>query len=173
MVGRRDMGTETEPAGTAAHSVSVLERDPGLGDGLSRVQFEWAARRLRVATVRCPRGELCAWPLADEPESGFQGFLVLTGLLSRTVSLGHLHTSELLGPGDLLRPWRGADEDLLQVRSCWRVHQSAEIALLDRRFHALAAPCPEVSSALHDRDTARATSLATRLVIAQSPRIAR
>lgn len=165
------MGKGTEPDSTGTYAACLLECDPGFGDRLSREQFRQASRRLRVPVVRCPRGDVRGWPLEDAPEAGFQGFVVLKGLLSRTVTLGNLHASELLGPGDVVRPWDGQYEDLLQVRSCWRVREAAEIAVLDRQFHALAAAWPEIAASLHDRDATRAASLTTRLLIAQAPRI--
>jgi CRP/FNR family transcriptional regulator, cyclic AMP receptor protein len=151
--------------------IRVLHRDPGLGDGLSADQFARAALCCRAPLVRYPCGQLHDWPLAAESEPGFLGFLVLSGILSRRVAMGHLQTAELLGPGDLVRPWGLGSEEMPPLRVNWRVHGEAEIAILDRRFHAAAAQWPEIDRTLRERDGARLRSLTARLLIAQAPRI--
>lgn len=151
--------------------ISVLDAYPDLGKGLSACEFALASRRCRAQVLRLSRGMISGWPLRGAPEKGFQGFLVLGGLLSRRVAMNDLHAAELLGPGDLLRPWPLEDEDVLRQRARWRVHDESDLAVLDRGFQCRAASWPEVCSALHERETERMHSLVTRLLIAQTPRI--
>jgi CRP-like cAMP-binding protein len=117
-------------------------------------------------------GRLNRWPLVDEPEAGFQGFLVLTGLLSRRVVGDRMHAAELLGPGDLVRPWEHGSDPFRVATARWRVHADAEIAVLDRAFHRRMARWPEVSAALLDRCSLRSRALMTQLLIAHAARIA-
>lgn len=151
--------------------VEVLARDPELGRRLSPRDFELASARCRARVVGVRRGVVSGWPLRAEPEPGFQGFLVLAGVMSRRVTVGGLGAAEVFGPGDLLRPWSQADDRLLCRADRWRVHDDVELAVLDRRFCMQAAAWPELLSALRDREVQRLDSLVARLLIAQTPRI--
>jgi CRP/FNR family transcriptional regulator, cyclic AMP receptor protein len=152
-------------------SVRVLDRDPDLARDLGDVEFERAAAACRARTLCAQAGVLRGWPLRSDPELGFQGLLVLRGVLSRRVAIDHLHVAELLGPGDLLRPWTGAEGPFMPVCAKWRVHVDVECAVLDRRFHQAAAPWPELASALLDRADIRAHALVRQLLIAQTARM--
>jgi hypothetical protein len=77
---------------------------------------------------------------------------VLDGLLLRTVTACRRRTSELLGPGDVLRPWDGAGIPAsvpFDVR--WTVLERSRIAVIDRGLFDAAASRPEVISALLGR----------------------
>jgi hypothetical protein len=68
------------------------------------------------------------------------GLLVLKRLLIRRVSIESGFGAELLGQGDLLRPWQGEGaQSTLSSTSGWRVLEDARIAVLDR--HASRPPC--------------------------------
>jgi hypothetical protein len=61
-------------------------------------------------------------------------------------------TIDLMGAGDLLRPWPPVDEYAeLFTASRWKVLESAELAVLDIRFLREAAPWPELLIALGER----------------------
>ena len=150
--------------------VRLLERDTELGRSLSHPHFERAASTCVARVVRVPRGVLQGWPLLEEPEEGFQGFLVLSGALSHRVTMGQRHSAELLGPGDLLRPW-GTSAAITPVSARWRVHGEAEVAILDRGFHDRAAQWPELASGLLDRAALRSGALVTQMLIAQTARM--
>ena len=61
-----------------------------------------------------------AFCLACEVRAGL-GLLVLDGLLIRRIELAGRFAAELLGPGDLLRPWQEDDEVASVSRtSGWR-----------------------------------------------------
>ena len=51
------------------------------------------------------------------------------------------HAAELLGPGDLLRPWQYLDgaDSTLDVEWTWRMVAPARCAVLDSRWRARAA----------------------------------
>lgn len=106
----------------------------------------------RARVVRMDRGAVRGWPLHGEPELGFQGFLVLAGVVSRRVTVAGLGAAEVFGSGDLLRPWSQEDDALLSRSDRWRVHDDVELAVLDRRFCGQAAAWPELLSALRDRE---------------------
>ena len=57
-------------------------------------------------------------------------------------------SAELLGPGDLLRPWQTpSNSSLLPVDVLWSVLSPSAFAVLDRRFAAELARWPEVTAA--------------------------
>jgi CRP/FNR family transcriptional regulator, cyclic AMP receptor protein len=150
----------------------VLEHDPELGQRLSAEGFQAAAAACRAQVMTLQPGGVPGWPLCSEPAAGFHGFLVVEGLLSRRASMRGLKAAELLGPGDVLRPWDAHGRPLLEPETDWRIHQAASLAVLDRRFFEVSAPWPEIAWSLRDRDAQRLEALLTRLMIAQAPRIA-
>ena len=95
-----------------------------------------------------------------------------TGLLLRRVGVGGRHAAELLGPGDLLRPWQhdGGDVDARR-RVDWRVVAPTRVAVLDPRWTA--APRPGRSSAPSSRAarSPRSLRLVIAMAIAQQPKL--
>jgi hypothetical protein len=140
--------------------VAILERDPDLAEGLSEQEFEEARRVLVAPAVTLPRGD---WSPRRERLAGHAhlGVLVLDGLLTREVDAAGTLSAELVGPGDLLRPWDqfGASAPIpFDVR--WRVLEEARVALLNDAFAATAARWPPLTSALVGRAVERAQRLA-------------
>jgi CRP-like cAMP-binding protein len=124
--------------------------------------------------LTAPLLRLVAEPHAELPDQppGAIGLLVLDGLLSRRVRLAGRSTVELLGPGDLVAPWQD-DGQLASVPSqaSWRVLEPARLALLDADVAAGLARVPGALGVLIERAERRAHALATRLAIAQMPRL--
>jgi len=89
----------------------------------------------------------------------------------RTVRVGGLECCELLGAGDVIRPWDG-DDDLapLSTGVSWRVVEDVRIAVLDDTFTRLSCRWPSVASTLMERGLRRSRSLAVQLAIAQARR---
>jgi CRP-like cAMP-binding protein len=146
--------------------VEVLAADPDLGIGADA-----EARAVCVARVlHLGRGP--SRPEAPE-DAGF-GLLVLTGFLVRRVGRGGRFGAELLGPGDLLRPWQtiGATASA-PFEPSWTVAAPTELAVLDAAFVARAAPWPSVAVALVDRAMERSRHLALTMAAVQQPRVER
>jgi hypothetical protein len=94
------------------------------------------------------------------------GLLVVDGLLARRVHLGRRACVELLGAGDVLRPWAGADEgSSIEIDTRWVVQEQARIAILDARFAQRIAPFPEIAGWLLDRAVRRSHWLAFHLAV--------
>jgi hypothetical protein len=145
----------------------LLDLDPSLGSELSPAVLEQVRQWLVVRVCELPRGR---WPggLDDQPD--LMGLLVLDGVLARSASLGRMAYPELLGPGDLLRPWQPeADGRSVHVEVEWHVIEPCRIALLDRRLIAIAGRWPELVDALLSRALDRARQLDVNLAIAQLP----
>jgi len=152
-------------------AVAILEADPDLADALSDAERESATRHLVVPAVDVPAG---AW---DPDELGRQcagalGVLVLDGVLTRMVTLAGRTTGELLGTGDVLRPWEG-DEAMPQVdfEVQWSVLEPARLAVLDRRFVAGAVRWPSLIAEVSHRAVRRSRGLSLQLALGQIPRV--
>ena len=102
--------------------VSVLDVDPGLAELVPADQRPQARQATGATILRYGTGP---WrePERDTTERarGGYGMLVVDGLLLRRVGVGGRHAAELLGPGDLLRPWQLEAESTLDVEWTWRV----------------------------------------------------
>jgi CRP/FNR family transcriptional regulator, cyclic AMP receptor protein len=160
-------------AAMAAHLAQVLVRDPDLGAGLEGLRLQRAERDLIAPTVVAFEGP---WDPEETGESvrGGIGLLLLEGLVVRRVGQTGRYGAELLGPGDLMRPWQHDGEDVtLPFDTSFRVIEQAQLALLDLRFAARAAPYPEVGSALIGRAMQRSRTLVVNMAIAHYPRIDR
>ena len=153
-------------------TMQVLAEDRRLGVQLAPEELAAATQHLVAAELRVPEGP---WevehPLGETP--GDLGFLVVDGLLSRDVRVGRHACAELLGPGDVLRPWDADEGSGAPVRheSAWRVLQAARLAVLDARFASLAGRFPPVVAELISRTLRRSRELAVLLAIAGMPRL--
>jgi len=84
------------------------------------------------------------------------------------VVLADTISTELLGPGDLIRPWSpGYAPHLLRRQVRWQVLAEARLAVLDRGFGRAVLRYPEVNAMLLDRLNRRAERIATMKAIAQ------
>jgi CRP/FNR family cyclic AMP-dependent transcriptional regulator len=97
---------------------------------------------------------------------------VLDGFVARERAFNNEAALDLVGPGDVLRPW---DHDggypLATITTRWKVLEPARIALLDGDVLRRIAPWPALMVELLGRLTLRARSLAVRLAISQHTRI--
>ena len=150
----------------------VLDRDPELGRGLEADDFALAARQLVARTSPLEPGEWTGpWGGEDDPD-GSIGALVLDGLMLRVQRIGNVAAAELLGSGDILRPWlTGHEGSSLPASARWQVLQPTTVAILDRRFTAAAGHWPEVVTALTERSVQRARLLSFQMAIANVRRI--
>jgi hypothetical protein len=149
---------------------SLLEVDPDLGRLLDDVSQQRAYRELRVVRRTLTRGvwDVRGFEGADDDNLGL---LMLDGVIAREVVLGAVVSTELLGAGDLLRPWSSDAAPLADVTVRWNALTDIQVALLDRGFAARAASYPGVSSLLLARVEARAQRLATARAISRLKRV--
>jgi CRP/FNR family transcriptional regulator, cyclic AMP receptor protein len=100
------------------------------------------------------------------------GLLVLRGLLIRRVGIDGRFGAEILGEGDLLRPWQGQDLSTALPRTTgWRVLQRTRVALLDAHAAQRLARYPELTGALVGRALERSRNLAVNMAIVHQPRV--
>jgi CRP-like cAMP-binding protein len=148
-----------------------LVEDPGLAEALGGERLSAAIHDCVAATIRVPRGK---WDPSEDVD-GFHagiGLLVLEGLLVRRVGLADRFGAELLGEGDVLRPWQREDvATTLPRRGGWRVLEPCRFALLDGGFALRAGRYPEVISCLFSRVLRRSRMLAVNIAIVHHPRV--
>jgi CRP-like cAMP-binding protein len=100
------------------------------------------------------------------------GLLVLSGLLIRRVGIDARFGAELLGEGDLLRPWQGEDEQPTLPRTTgWRVLEPTRAAILDELFAQRAARYPVLSGRFVGRALRRSRELAVNTAIIHQTRV--
>lgn len=163
---------EPEHSSTDDLHVRVLERDPELAHGLDPEQQALAARHLVARMRHVEPGEWSGPWEGERDPGGSIGALVLDGLILRIQRIGTVTAAELLGSGDILRPWvTGHEGSSLPAAARWQVLQPTTVALLDRRFAAVAGRWPEVVSALMERSVQRARLLAFQMAIGNVRRI--
>ena len=130
------MRMEAKPQQTqrsAAAGRSLLDLDPDLGALLTDERREAARRELHVRVTTFPIGEWDGSRLADADPTHL-GLLVVEGVLAREVVLGDTISTELLGPGDIFRPWHiEGPPELLPVAIRWNALSPVRLGLIDRR----------------------------------------
>jgi hypothetical protein len=152
---------------TEGRSIPLLDADPDLGQLLPADQLEEVRRALVVRQHTVQPGPWDGERLRDAgPEN--VGLLMLDGLITRELALADNVSGELLGPGDLVRPWQArGPERLVPFGVRWTVLEPTQLAVLDRRFAATLARYPQVNAMLIDRLTERSQRLALMQAISQ------
>lgn len=156
----------------AGHAfVRVLEEDPELAAGLDPTSIQLAMRHAIAAVELVPPG---AWEPSRPADGGggHLGLLVLDGLLMRDVQFAHATCTELIGRGDLLRPWDW-ERDVLTIRPtvAWTALQPVRLAVLDRRITAIMGRWPELVSAIVARAVRHSFELATNQATSHLTRV--
>jgi CRP/FNR family transcriptional regulator, cyclic AMP receptor protein len=154
-----------------AQVVRVLVEDVELGEELSVARLRLAERACLARLVVVDRGPWREPRTTPALRQGF-GLLLLSGLLSRRVGLGGRFGGELLGPGDLLRPWEPLETPTLVPHVLeWTVLDDARLAVLDGDVSVRLAMYPEVGAVLFERMIARSRRLAIERAIAGLNRV--
>jgi CRP-like cAMP-binding protein len=151
----------------------ILREDPELAEVLPAAQRARAIDDCVAATRSVKRG---GWrPEADAAEwvgPGGIGLLVLEGLLVRRVGVDDRFGAELLGEGDVLRPWQDADAGPALSRMVgWRVLEATRLAVLDGAVAAAMAAYPQLTGRLVARALERSRNLAINMAIIHQLRV--
>jgi hypothetical protein len=147
--------------------IRVFDHDPDLLEGIEAPLAAHLRRRLVARRGWVERG---AWApsFTDEETVGHLGLLVMDGLLIQTVRLGAREASEIVGPGDLLRPWDSGEAfGSVDAENRWRVLEPVSFAVLDQDFARRVARWPTINARLLARSTRRTRMLVYQATIAQ------
>lgn len=136
-------------------SIALLEAYPRLGEGLSTAARAEAGRDLLATEKRLSTGP---WEPSTDALATELGLLLLDGLLTREVRMGPGRSVELLGEGDVLRPWQEDSASFGRVR--WQVLEPARLAVLDTALSIRVCKWPPVVLVLMERVLARSRALA-------------
>ena len=156
---------------SAGDSISIIDADPELGDLLPADDRDRARRETRTMVRRLSTGD---WDVAasEDPDAHHRGFLVVDGLITREVEVLGRRCVELIGSGDVIRPWSWDDEGShVQAEVGWVVLEPARLAVLNHHLVVRMTPWPQLGLELFNRGTRRAHALAVSLAIAHHQRV--
>src|SRR3954465_12307986 len=117
--------------------ISLVDAHPDLAELLDAEELERARRDALARVQQLSPGE---WDVhvAREADVHHRGFPIVDGLLSRDVDVLGRRCVELIGPGDVMRPWSWDEEGShVQAEVGWMVLEPTRLALPD---HGPAAP---------------------------------
>lgn len=151
-------------------TAAVLEADPDLMGAIEEPRRPRAIQACRAHVLELPRGR---WEVdRDELDCSGFGLLVLSGILCRRVVQSERYGAELIGPGDLMRPWDQVGAwTTIPAESTWVALQPSCLAILDDGFARRAAPYPEIASELLRRAVIPARYLSILIAITSQRRI--
>jgi CRP/FNR family transcriptional regulator, cyclic AMP receptor protein len=151
--------------------ISIVDADPDLAELLDGSELERARREALARVQQLSRG---SWDVgaAREDDVHHRGFLIIDGLLSRDVEVMGRRCVELIGPGDVMRPWSWDEEGShVQAEVGWQVLEETRLAVLDHGVVVRIVPWPQLGLELFNRGTRRAHHLAVALAIAHHQRV--
>ena len=149
----------------------VLLEDPELAHNLRGERLTSATRECVARAIHVPAGPWSPRHDIDGMHYGI-GLLMLDGLLVRRVGVAGRFGAELLGDGDLLRPWQQEDDSTTLAHiGKWKALRPSRLAVLDTEFAIHATRYPEVLSTLFGRALRRSRTIAVNMAIVQQPRI--
>jgi CRP/FNR family transcriptional regulator, cyclic AMP receptor protein len=148
----------------------VLVEDPALAEAVATAHRQQAIDECLAEAMQIPPGPWSAE--ASSPLRDGIGLLVLRGLLIRRVGIEARFGAELLGQGDLLRPWQGrALQPPLRSTTGWRILEPTRVAVLDTRAARRMARYPELTGHLVGLALERSRNLTVNMAIVHQPRV--
>jgi CRP/FNR family transcriptional regulator, cyclic AMP receptor protein len=148
----------------------ILLEDPELAEAVPPAARPRAVEHCVTRTLSVSTGWWSAQ--ASDPIKAGIGLLVLDGLLLRRVGVDGRFGAELLGQGDLLRPWQGEDgSGTLALTTRWRVLEPARLAVLDEAAARRLAAYPQLTGRLVGRALERSRHLAVNMAIIHQARV--
>ena len=154
-----------------SYLVQILTADPELGQHLQGERLAAAQRDCIAPVLPLSSADWGFLDQVNEARFGI-GLLVLDGLLVRRVGLAGRFGAELLGEGDLLRPWQDEHSGAsLPHVGKWRLLEPGHVAVLDSEFTLRASRYPEVIAELFGRSIRRSRHMAVHMTIMHQPRI--
>ena len=157
--------------GESEGTIRLLDAEPSLARGIERSVLDQARETLTAEVRRLEPGP---WEAAHKTPSSplFIGYLILEGAFTREIAVSGRPSMELLGPGDLIRPWvHPRALNVLHVEDEWSLISTGHVAIVGEEFHQQAQAFPSTLTVLMDRVVARARWLGFHVALCQLPRI--
>ncbi|MCB0869599.1 MAG: Crp/Fnr family transcriptional regulator [Solirubrobacterales bacterium] len=157
--------------GESEGTVRLLDAEPSLARGIERRILDQARESLIAEVRRVEPGE---WEEARKVPSSplFLGYLILEGAFTREIMVSGRPSLELLGPGDLIRPWVVPRAlEVMHVTDEWSLISTGHVAIINEDFHQQAQEFPSILTVLMDRVVARARWLGFQVALSQLTRI--
>jgi CRP/FNR family cyclic AMP-dependent transcriptional regulator len=152
---------------------SLLDLDPDLGNLVDQNRREAARLQLTARVTAIATGHWDVTQLRNVHPLHV-GLLVVDGVLAREIALEDTVSTELLGAGDLTRPWQtDGISDLPQASIRWNALSRVRLAILDRHVATRLTEWPEINAVLLERLHAHAQRLAMTQAISQLHRVDR
>jgi CRP-like cAMP-binding protein len=150
--------------------VRLLAEDPELYEAVPPDQRSTAVDHCLAPSLVVPVG---SWePAMIGVSHDSIGLLILEGLALRRVGIDERFGAELLGSGDLLRPWDGTEPtSVLPGTTSWRVISQLHLAVLTPRVAERLARFPTLTGALTAKGLVRSRRLALMMAVVHHPRI--
>ena len=139
---------------------SLLKQVPALGRRLSASDRAEACDAVSVGMVEVGAGQ---WQPPSREPPGQIAYLIADGVLTREVCVRRDWSVELLGRGDVLRPWLEDASSFAVAR--WSVLEPARLAIVDTTAATAIARFPRLFEELIDRALQRSRSLAVHAAI--------
>jgi CRP-like cAMP-binding protein len=136
--------------------VCLLDADEELGNCISKGERATARRAAVTSAIWVPAG-----PWIGErrpPGRGHLGYLVLGGLVSRELRVAGGRSVELLGAGDIMRPWQEDSASFCDSR--YRAVVATRLAALDEGLAERISAWPRLTAELLERAVRRSRTLA-------------
>jgi CRP/FNR family transcriptional regulator, cyclic AMP receptor protein len=156
-------GWPLHPAGR----IALLDVDPDLAGRASPAELAGLRDKLTAPVYRIPSGIMPAPPRRE----AHLGYLVLKGLLLYEVSACGRATAELLGAGDLVRPWGRDLTAMLPSEAKWMVLEQVLLADLGPVATSRMSDSREVVESLVMRCADRAEAVAIQRSITAHVRV--
>ena len=157
--------------GESEGTIRLLDAEPSLARGIERRELDAAREKLIAEVRKVDPGE---WEDARKKPASplFLGYLILEGAFTREILVSSRPSIELLGPGDLIRPWVVPRAlDVMHVTDQWSLLSTGHVAVIGEDFHQQAQAYPSILTVLMDRVVARARWLGFQVALSQLTRI--
>jgi CRP/FNR family transcriptional regulator, cyclic AMP receptor protein len=160
---------EHATAGGAPSTVRLLSVDAGLRAAVPADDRRLAERVLVVPYREFEAGSWSPEALLDDSARPLAA-LLLRGVVMHELMLAGRRSANVLGPGDLFRPWRSADT-AVPCASSWSTGGGAAMAVLDGRFLTAARRWPGLSAVVYERLAEQLETAEVRAAITALPRV--
>jgi hypothetical protein len=146
----------------------ILREDAEFAEAIPADRRERAIRECTVQELAVAAGQ---WTDFDTAVPEGIGLLVLSGLLIHKVGIDGRFGAELLGEGDVLRPWQESEPLTLHATTDWQVLQPARLAVLDEHFTRLIGRYPALGGRVMARAVERSRHLTVNMAIVHHARV--